>query len=518
MPSFLRLWPRSLLWQTLLAVAIALFVTQFVAGALLYRAAEQRQEAALINAAGVALIGGPRERRAPPNRRGRPRIGGAELGNDDLALGNAPRRPPRPLLRRLRYQRTAEFPILQDEKRFPGREAALQELLIDQGIAPHEVAITQRPLKRDPTVLAELADRPLLRERLNEFPAQILVAAMRRTADGPWETARVPVRGTNGANRAILIGQSLLLFAVLMAVLYFVLRRITGPLSDLTARTTSFAEDAEASAPLVPRGPSDIAALTRAHNRMETRISAMLDEKDVMLGAIGHDLKTPLAALRVRVESVKDDAQRTKMSETIADISKTLDEILDLARIGRSGSEPENAELKALARSVVEEFEDMGSPVAFAEMSEQADPVSEPKRITAPLHLTWIKRGLRNLISNALRYGETARVSVLLDGNHAVLRIDDQGPGIPEAEMANMLEPFVRGEASRNRATGGAGLGLTIARAVAEKHDGKLVLSNLTASDSASNDLAPSDLALSDLGKAPAQIIGLRAELRLPIG
>ena len=104
------------------------------------------------------------------------------------------------------------------------------------------------------------------------------------------------------------------------------------------------------------------------------------------------------------------------------------------------------AELGALAESVVEEFEDMGRPVTL----------DTEGRVVAPVHLTWLKRGLRNLITNALRYAGTARVTILREDGHAVLRVDDDGPGIPADRIQDMLEPFTRGEASRNRETGGA--------------------------------------------------------------
>ena len=200
---------------------------------------------------------------------------------------------------------------------------------------------------------------------------------------------------------------------------------------------------------------------------MEARIGAMLEEKDVMLGAIGHDLKTPLAALRVRVEGVEDETARGRMVDSIEDITQTLDEILALARVGKSNELPERTDLAALAASVVEEFEDMGEEVAL-----------DAVRVVAPVHLTWLKRGLRNLVSNALRYGRDPRVTVGEEAGQAILRVEDTGPGIPEGRIAEMLEPFTRGEASRNRATGGAGLGLTLARAVADQHGGTLTLSN----------------------------------------
>ena len=119
------------------------------------------------------------------------------------------------------------------------------------------------------------------------------------------------------------------------------------------------------------------------------------------------------------------------------------------------------------------------------------------QRLAVPLRATWVRRAMRNLIENAMRYGEQARVSLGRDGAEAVVRIEDDGPGIPPGEIAAMLEPFARGETSRNRVTGGAGLGLTLARAIAEQHGGRLVLANRTG--------------------AGGQIAGLVAELRLPL-
>src|SRR5205085_4313493 len=110
---------------------------------------------------------------------------------------------------------------------------------------------------------------------------------------------------------------------------------------------------------------------------------------------------------------------------------------------------------------------------------------------------TWLRRAMRNLIDNALRYGERAHVSVIRDGREAVIRIEDEGPGIPPSDISAMLEPFARGETSRNRETGGAGLGLTLAKAIAEQHGGRLVLANRRPSS--------------------PQGHGLVAELRLPL-
>jgi signal transduction histidine kinase len=205
-----------------------------------------------------------------------------------------------------------------------------------------------------------------------------------------------------------------------------------------------------------------------------------------MLGAIGHDLKTPLAALRVRIEAVDDDIERGRMAATIEDVNRSLDDILSLARVGRPSDPLEVTELSALVADVMGEYEDMGEDVALLDTA----------RIVLPLRATWLRRAMRNLVSNALRYGQRARVSLARDGADAVLRIEDDGPGIPEDQIQHMLEPFIRLEASRNTATGGTGLGLTLARAIADQHGGSLVLANRWEA---------------------GRIVGLVATLRLPV-
>ena len=455
-----RLVPRSLLGQVMLALAAALLVAQGVAAALLYRAADQRREIAIVNAAAVQLIG---QGGRPPARE--------RIERRRLAAGLPYRRElsEQRLPRMLRFETSAVSPLLPGERRDVGREAALRAVLSGQGEPPAELVVTERLASADPLVRALVARRPALRERMADAGRlRIVVAGMRREGETRWQIARVPRPPGLPALLPGIVLQTVLLFAALFGLMYLLLRRITRPLAALAERTDRFANTAASLPPLVPSGPDDVSRLIAAHNAMEGRIGAMLDEKDVMLGAIGHDLKTPLAALRVRVEDVADPAARSRTAATIEDIARTLDDILALARVGRRDAAPERTDLAALVAAVAEEFEDMGAPVTL----------HQGERLVAPVHVTWLKRGLRNLVENAVRYGGTAEVTLTREGTDAVLRVADRGPGIPEDRIAAMLEPFARGEASRNRETGGAGLGLALARAVADKHGGGLALAN----------------------------------------
>ncbi|MFC3098080.1 sensor histidine kinase [Alteraurantiacibacter palmitatis] len=460
---FRKLAPKSLLGQMLLAVAVALMVAQTISAVLQYRASEQRREGIALNALAFQLVTEPRFDFRQPDRRGA------------AAMGR---------WQRLRVQKTEESPLLPGEVRDSQREAALQAILADQGVQPVDLIVLTRDTVNDPFVMAQLREQ----ERTEWAQGRLLVAAMRRDSSPEWTVARWAVGGADPGQLGALIAQTLLLYVILVGGLAILLRRITRPLAALADRVERFAETRQIAGQLEPSGPEDTRRLITAHNAMEARIVALIDEKDVMLGAIGHDLKTPLAALRVRIESVEDETERARMAHTIEDITRSLDDILSLARVGRPSDPLERTDLAALVASVVEEYEDMGDAVELGETT----------RLPMKLRATWLRRALRNLIGNALRYGATPHISLGREGGEAVIRIADNGPGIPEGEIATMMEPFKRGEGSRNRETGGAGLGLTLARAIAEQHGGHLSLTNR-------HDKA-------------GKVIGLTAEIRLPLG
>ena len=460
--NFGRLWPRSLQGQVLLTIALALLLAQAVGAALLYRAQAERRDAMLTHTAALRISTALREEvglpPGPPGTRHGPR-----------------------------HEVSAASPLQAGEVRLPHAEDELREMFAGQGQSFAQVLVFQREVAADPLARQEIAHRRMLLGRPGRgHGRKLIVAAVQPGRGEPWLVVRVMVPSADGRPLAGVIAQTLLIFAVLVGAVALILRRITRPLAALTRRVERFAETRDRTGQLGPEGPDDVRRLIVAHNALEDRIAALLDEKDVMLGAIGHDLKTPLAALRVRIESVEDAAERGKMAATIEDIARSLDDILSLARVGRPSDPREPTELSALVASIAEEFEDMGEPVELG----------ETPRIVAPLRATWLRRALRNLISNALRYGKVARVSLAREGDMAAIRVEDDGPGIPEHDLARMLEPFTRGDPSRNSETGGAGLGLTLARAIAEQHGGTLTLANRI---------------------ADGKVAGLTATLRVPL-
>lgn len=459
-----RFLPKSLLGQVTLAVGLTLFILQGVNGLVAYGIERDRAETALVNTLSLRFVASEHFAENPLVVRIDPRRPPRD------SEGERPTRSERRDMRRLgitEHQRATDFGVLPSDRVRPELEEQLAKTLRENGRSFTEVKVVERQVSDDPIARAFLR-RLALRRGITDrdMPPTIAVAGI--TGGSDWEIVRAPIprfRDEYGPMFPLLRAAGLTL--VLSLVLWLILRRLTGPLAQLTRQTERFSAAPGQYEPIEPRGPQDVQRLITAHNAMEARIGAMLEEKDVMLGAIGHDLKTPLAALRVRVEGVEDETARGRMVDSIEDITQTLDEILALARVGKSTELPERTDLAALAASVVEEFEDMGEEV-----------VLDAVRVVAPVHLTWLKRGLRNLVSNALRYGRDPRVTVGEEAGQAILRVEDTGPGIPDDRIAEMLEPFTRGEASRNRATGGAGLGLTLARAVADQHGGTLTLSN----------------------------------------
>jgi len=187
-----------------------------------------------------------------------------------------------------------------------------------------------------------------------------------------------------------------------------------------------------------------------------------------MLAAIGHDLRTPITSLKPRAELPDDEEARTKMLATLDDMERMSEATLAFAREDAAAEPARTVDLDALIGSLTDDLAEMGKDVTFA----------EGKRIAYSCRPTALRRALGNLVDNAVRYGERARVALEATPAGPVITIDDDGPGIPAAQIAEVFKPFVRLERSRSRDTGGSGLGLSIARSIVLSHGGELTLAN----------------------------------------
>jgi signal transduction histidine kinase len=301
-------------------------------------------------------------------------------------------------------------------------------------------------------------------ERMHGAPRLIFLSA--QLPDGSWVDGRFVIPPVDyWLVHRLLVATSILYILVLGAVLWIGVR-LARPLRDLASAADSFQGRSEAE-PVEPRGPADVRRAIEAFNAMNRRTIALLDEKDRMLGAIGHELRTPLASLRIRAENMGPEEERAKLAATVEEMAATLEDILVLARTGRAREPVRPVDLAALADALVEEYRALGRPVRF-----------EPSP-RAPLDVqpNLLRRALRNLIDNAVSHGGSASVRVALKQDGVALVVEDEGPGMTDEQIGEAVEPFARLEESRNRESGGSGLGLPIARAAAQAHGGELILS-----------------------------------------
>lgn len=260
-----------------------------------------------------------------------------------------------------------------------------------------------------------------------------------------------------------------LLTSILMVGLaaFYISRRLSRPLRDLADGADRLGRG-ESVPPLeMGRGPEEVRRAAHAFNAMGARIRRFVDDRTRILAAVSHDLRTPITNLRLRVELLEEGETKTRMLETLDELRSTVEATLSFTR-EELGEEAVRADLSTLVESVCDDFADTGHPVSFT----AAD------RLPLICRTGAMRRAVRNLVENALAYGGTARVSMRSDGAEAEIIIADDGPGIPETELERVFEPFVRLESSRNRRTGGVGLGLSIARSVVRGHGGDIRLSN----------------------------------------
>ncbi len=453
-----RLWPRSLYAQILFVVALALLVAQSINAAMLFSGLRTRNmlEAATQLTGRVSNYGDRLNDRNSARRgeEDRPRQRNKRKRSPGISVieGNGPLKLPE-------YDERPEF------------SARANEFLEQNGSDFRNAIFSIGPFAALPPALQSgPLQRPMIarmRRMGRDMPTEALLVSV-RTADGRWLHAATLLRPRDARTVISMLLQTLLIYAAVMIPLALVARRIAGPLARLTNRVDQVGRDNGVD-PLKSEGPSDVRQLIDAFNAMQSRVSTLLGEKDVMLGAIGHDLKTPLSSLRVRVESVEDAQERAKMVASIDEMVTILDDILMLARLGKSGEGVQRTDLGALIESVVDEFIECGSAINY---------VPPETRIVTALRPVLIRRALRNLISNAVTYGTCADVRMQADVTKINIIIDDNGPGIAPDSIEAMFEPFTRAEGSRNRETGGSGLGLTIARAILRSHGGDVRLEN----------------------------------------
>lgn len=285
--------------------------------------------------------------------------------------------------------------------------------------------------------------------------------------DGSWLTfvtppaAPPPFWGT----RFFLLSMMMLL--VLMGTTVWAVRRSTKPLGRFALAAQRLGLNVNAP-PMDEEGPREVRRAAKAFNRMQHRLQAFVKDRTHMLAAISHDLRTPITRLRLRAEFIEDDEQRLKMLSDLDEMEAMIASTLQFARDDIVGEPNKALNIAALVRVLCADARQAGDEVVY----------SGPESLMFDGREMALKRLVANVIGNAVRYGERARVTLDVVDDDVCLTVSDDGPGIAEDMMERVFDPFVRVEGSRSRETGGVGLGLTAVKTIVQAHGGHIELMN----------------------------------------
>jgi signal transduction histidine kinase len=242
--------------------------------------------------------------------------------------------------------------------------------------------------------------------------------------------------------------------------------RMTRPLRELAA-AASVAARGGAAHRVSEVGPEDIHRAAHAFNAMTDQVQRTLESQRQLLSAVGHDLRTPITAMRISTEFIDDAEVRERLEKNLIELQELTETVLDAAR-GAGWERMRKIDLAALIESLCADLEELEKPVTWA------------PHAAAPLTCrpNEIRRAVRNLVENAIAYGKCADVHLNASPAAYEIVVEDHGPGIPDTDRARVFEPFVRLETSRSMETGGSGLGLTLVKNIVEGHGGSIVLEN----------------------------------------
>jgi len=288
-----------------------------------------------------------------------------------------------------------------------------------------------------------------------------------RLDDGSWLNFAAPteVEAPFWTPRFVLSLTVMVLTVIALSA--WVVRRLTAPLAVFARAAERLGRDVNAP-PLPETGPREVRQATRAFNEMQRRLRKFIDDRTRMIAAISHDLRTPITRMRLRAEFVEDPEQQAKMLNDLQEMETMIASVLAFARDEATVEPRKVVDLIALIRGICDDATEAGRSVCLTAEGE----------IALSCRPMALRRAFANLIDNAIKYGGEARVTVFAANGEVTVRIDDQGPGIPEGERERVFAPFYRVEGSRSRETGGAGLGLAVARTIVRAHGGDIALSN----------------------------------------
>jgi len=292
-----------------------------------------------------------------------------------------------------------------------------------------------------------------------------LVLVSMKLADDSWANfSLTKLSGARTTLANVVLTTSLMALGVVV-LLIVILRSVTRPIRQCAAAAQQIYVNAEPH-PITVSGPREVRDLAVAFNALQQRVKRLVDDRTLMLAAISHDLKTPLTRAQLRIENIEDRDMRRDIDADLHEMLMMVDSTLQFIKGDQNAEVFNDIELTAVIESICNDLSDLGFTVSF---------VPECKIVLRGRHLA-LKRAFNNLIVNAVSYGRQARVVVARGSQRVEVMIDDDGPGIPVEHRETVFAPFYRLESSRNRDTGGTGLGLTVARTIIRGHGGDVTL------------------------------------------
>lgn len=337
---------------------------------------------------------------------------------------------------------------------------AAMEIGLPAQLPPVKTRVINRPVPEVPASARAGQLNPLLQTAI-------------KLDDSSWLEVLQPLYITNRnavwRQRAFILLESVL-FSVL---LIWMIRRATRPFYQLSQAAEQFGRNPEIVEPIPTTGPKEIHEAAKSFNQMRERIRDNLGERNRMLEAMGHDLRTPLATIQLRLDKIKPDKLRNQVATNLGEIESIIEQGLELARSLQTSEETVPLDVLAFAHSIVDDLADQGLDVSctgYPDLNE--DPILIMAKPTC------LKRCLENLLTNAVKYAGNARLCIARQAERVVIEINDNGPGIPDEFLEKVFEPYYRLERSRNRNSGGIGLGLSIARNMVLLNNGSLNLKN----------------------------------------
>jgi signal transduction histidine kinase len=311
--------------------------------------------------------------------------------------------------------------------------------------------------------------RALSPQVFDRMPAPAIFRLDIELDDGSWLIVHPTGEGSEQQQIIELVAMIVLLGAAIAGLAIWSARRLTVPLARLAAAAQHLGRDL-GGAQLPEAGPSETRVIAQALNDMRARLQRFIGDRTQMVAAMSHDLRTPLTRLRLLAETLEDGETHRRMLVEIEAMQTMIAETLDFAAQDARREPRQRVDLAALLTSVCDDASDAGRPASY----------DGPERLVQSCQPVAMRRALTNIVDNAVTYGDRAEVSLAAGPDHLVIAVSDEGPGIAEAFRELVFRPFFRIEESRNRATGGVGLGLAVARSVVRAHGGDVTLAPRT--------------------------------------